>query len=615
MVIADGPGAVYLGAKKCRFNVWAPFINKLDVHIVEPEERVIPLEKTGRGYHQGVAEDMEPGYCYFYRLDGQKEFPDPASRYQPAGVHGPSQIVNSNFLWTDSKWSGINLQDYLIYELHVGAFTREGTFNSIIPYLDELVELGVTAIELMPVAQFPGERNWGYDSVYLYAVQNSYGGPEGLQRLVNACHLKKLAVILDVVYNHLGPEGNYLANFAPYFTERYRTPWGPALNFDGPYSDDVRRFFIENALYWITEFHVDALRLDAVHAILDHSPYTFLEELATSVHEQGNRLNRQVYLFPESADNDKRLVYPSNLGGYGLDAQWNDDFHHSIHVLLTGETNGYYKDYGKLQHLVKAISEGFVYSGEYSSFRKRRHGSSSQEIPAYRFVVCAQNHDQVGNRMMGERLSQLVSFEALKLAAGIVLLSPCIPLIFMGEEYGETNPFQYFVSHSDPHLIKAVRKGRKEEFAAFGWAGEPPDPQDKATFLNSKLNQELRDREQHNTLLRFYKELIHLRNDIHPLSTLSKDALEVVGFDTQNVLLLRRWTDDNEAVAIFNLSRVKGKVNVSLPQGRWRKILDSAEERWDGPGSQNPDSIASNDATVLTLSPSSFGLYMRAKEN
>ncbi|UCG82181.1 MAG: malto-oligosyltrehalose trehalohydrolase, partial [Dehalococcoidia bacterium] len=459
------------------------------------------------------------------------------------------------------------------------------------------------------------ERNWGYDGVYLYAVQNSYGGPEGLRRLVDACHQKGLVVILDVVYNHLGPEGNYLANFAPYFTEHYRTPWGPALNFDGQYSDEVRRFYFDNALYWITEFHIDALRLDAVHAILDHSPITFLEELAATVHQKADTLHRHVHLFPESADNNGRLVYQPDMGGYGHDAIWNDDFHHSLHVLLTGEDKGYYEDYGRLQHLVKAISEGFVYSGEYSSFHKRRHGSPSLEIPASRFVVCAQNHDQVGNRMMGERLSQLVSYEELKLAAGIVLLSPYIPLLFMGEEYGEINPFYYFVSHSDSHLIEAVRKGRKEEFSTFGWVGEPPDPQDEVTFVASKLNHLLGNQKPHNTLKQFYRELIRLRKDKPSLSTLSKDSLEAIGFDTENILLLRRWTDYDEAAAIFNLGRVEKDTHIALPQGEWRKTLDSADERWNGPGSRTPDAIAEKDTAMLKMQPSSFCLYIRAKEN
>jgi maltooligosyltrehalose trehalohydrolase len=359
----------------------------------------------------------------------------------------------------------------------VGTFTPEGTFEAIIPHLDELRELGITAVELMPVAQFPGTRNWGYDGVYPFAVQNSYGGPEGLKRLVNACHGRGIAVVLDVVYNHLGPEGNYLWDFGPYFTDRYKTPWGSAINFDGPHSDPVRRLFIENALYWVTEFRMDGLRIDAVHGILDFSAYPFLEELASAVHEKAERLNRRVYVIAESDLNDTRVIRSRELGGYGLDAQWNDDFHHALHTLLTEDQTGYYQDFGRLGDLVKAFREGFVCSGQYSSYRRRRHGNSSRDIPAGCFVVFAQNHDQVGNRMRGERLSQLVCRERMKLAAGVVFLSPFIPLLFMGEEYGETAPFPYFISHSDADLVEAVRRGRREEFAAFGWSQEPPDPQ------------------------------------------------------------------------------------------------------------------------------------------
>jgi maltooligosyltrehalose trehalohydrolase len=337
----------------------------------------------------------------------------------------------------------------------VGAYTKKGTFESIIPHLDELKKLGITAIELMPVAQFPGTRNWGYDGVYPYAVQNSYGGPEGFKRLVNACHGRGLALVLDVVYNHLGPEGNYLWDFGPYFTDRYKALWGFSINFDGPHSDDVRHYFIQNALYWVTEFHVDALRVDAVHAILDFSAEPFLEELASAVHDEAKRLNRRVYLIAESALNDTRVIRSREFGGYGLDAQWNDDFHHALHTVLTGERMGYYRDFGRLQDLAKALLEGFVYSGEYSPYRRRRHGNSSRDIPAHRFVVFSQNHDQVGNRMRGERLSELVCFERTKLAAGVMTLSPFIPLLFMGEEYGETAPFQYFVSHSDPDLRRS----------------------------------------------------------------------------------------------------------------------------------------------------------------
>ena len=328
--------------------MWAPLAEQVEVRLVSPREELVPLQKGERGYFSAVVAGVEPGSLYFYRLNGQQDFPDPASRFQPQGVHGPSQVVDPRFPWDDGHWSGLPLRDYVIYELHVGTFTPEGTFDAVIPYLDELKELGLTALELMPVAQFPGGRNWGYDGVFPFAVQNSYGGPEGLKRLVNACHQRGLAVVLDVVYNHLGPEGNYLANYGPYFTERYRTPWGPALNFDGPDSDEVRRFFIDNALFWGSEYHIDALRLDALHAIVDLSPQPFVAELAATVHRARERWNRKFYLMAESDLNDVRLVRSPDLGGYGLDAHWNDDFHHALHTLLTGEQTGYYADFGSV---------------------------------------------------------------------------------------------------------------------------------------------------------------------------------------------------------------------------------------------------------------------------
>ena len=391
----------------------------------------------------------------------------------------------------------------------------------------------------MPVAQFPGGRNWGYDGVFPFAVQNSYGGPEGLKRLIKACHQRGLAVVLDVVYNHLGPEGNYLAAYGPYFTQRYRTPWGPALNFDGPDSDEVRRFFIDNALYWASEYHIDALRLDALHAIVDLSPQPFVAELAETVHRARERWNRKFYLMAESDLNDVRLVRSPDLGGYGLDAHWNDDFHHALHTVLTGEQTGYYSDFGRLEQLAKAWREGFIYSGEYSPYRRRRHGSSSRDVAAERLVVFAQNHDQVGNRLGGERLSQLVSFEALKLAAGAVLLSPFLPLLFMGEEYGEVAPFGYFVSHSDPALIEAVRQGRQEEFAAFGWPGEPPDPLDEATFLRAKLDHRLRREGKNKVLLEFYRELLGLRRELSVLTDLGRRDRDVQGYEREKVLWVR----------------------------------------------------------------------------
>ena len=447
-------GATYLDDGKCQFCVWAPHVEEIEVQLISPRIERLALKKDDMGYHLGMSENLGPGSRYVYRLEGGTQRPDPASRFQPEGVHGPSEVVDAKFPWEDDGWKGLALHDVVIYELHVGVYTREGTFDAVIPYLQELKDLGVTAVEIMPVGQFPGNRNWGYDGVYPFAAQNSYGGPQGLKRLVNACHRIGLAVILDVVYNHLGPEGNYFADFAPYFTERYKTPWGSALNFDGPYSDEVRHFFIENARYWISEFHIDALRLDAVHAILDHSPRPFLEELGAAVHKLAAKLNRRVLLMPESASNDARLIRSRERGGYGLDAVWSDDFHHALRTLLTGEQSGYYQDYGELKHLVDAYREGFAYSGAYSRFRKRRHGSSAKDIPAKRFIVFSQNHDQVGNRPRGDRLTDSVCFEALKLAAATVILSPFIPLIFMGEEYGETAPFPFFISHSDAELVE-----------------------------------------------------------------------------------------------------------------------------------------------------------------
>jgi maltooligosyltrehalose trehalohydrolase len=614
--MSPGPklGATYLGDGKCSFLVWAPLVRTVEVHVVAPQERSVPLEKVERGYHHGVVDLMEVGSLYFYTLDGKLERPDPASRSQPRGVIGPSEVVNPSFSWHDDQWRGRPLEEYVIYEIHVGAYTEEGTFDAAISHLDRLRGLGVTAIELMPVAQFPGDRNWGYDGVYPFAVQSSYGGPEGLKRLADACHQRGMAVILDVVYNHFGPEGNFIADFGPYFTDRYLTPWGDAINFDGPGSDEVRRFFVENALFWVVEHHVDALRLDSVHAIIDRSPEPFLAELAAEIHEQAERLGRDVYLIGESAANDVRHITPRELGGYGLDAQWNDDFHHSLHVLLTGEREGYYQDFGSLDHLAKAFEQGFVYSGEYSSFRGQHHGTSSAHVPAQVFVVFAQNHDQVGNRMRGERLFELASFEALKLAAGIVLLSPFVPLLFMGEEYGETAPFLYFVSHSDPGLVEAVRQGRRQEFAAFQWKGDPPDPQDEATFLRSKLEHQLRNEGHHRVLLDFHKELIRLRKETPSLNRMSKDTMQVSACHDANAMLVRRWSDGETTAAIFCFGREQVGVSFSLPAGSWHKVLDSAEEQWLGPGTSIPQNVTSGGEVRLSMHPEMFVLLACRQE-
>jgi maltooligosyltrehalose trehalohydrolase len=608
-------GGVLVGENACSFLVWAPRARSVEVCIVEPREHAVPMQVAGRGYFHAVVEGISAGALYRYRLDGEKERPDPASRYQPRGVHGPSQIIDSSFKWNDSRWRGIALEKYVFYELHVGTFTPEGTFDAIVPRLAALKDLGVTAIELMPVAQFPGERNWGYDGVYPYAVQASYGGPLGLKRLVDACHQHGIAVALDVVYNHLGPEGNYLADFAPYFTDLYKTPWGQAINFDDAESDEVRRYFTDNALQWVTDYHVDALRLDAIHAIVDPSARTSLEELSSAVHAKAEELGRDVYLIPEDNRNDTRVVKSPEVGGWGFDSVWNDDFHHSLHVLLTGERDAYYQDFSGVGDLAGAYREGFVYSGQYSKYRRKRYGISSKRIPARRFVVFSQNHDQVGNRSVGDRPSQSRSFEQLKLAAGTVLLSPYIPLLFMGEEYAETAPFQYFVSHGDPALIEAVREGRKKEFAEFGWVGDIPDPQSEATFLGCKLNWNLHAEGQHRVLWNFYQELLRLRRDIPVLANLDKDAMEVTPFTDQKVLLVRRWDASGQVLIVHSFDRIPASVNLPVPAGKWQTVLDSNEERWQGDGGATTDKPQSHGEIQLRLTPwASLVLWQKAPE-
>jgi len=570
-------GAIYLDHQRSRFRVWAPQARSVEIDL---QGRRVPLEPREHGTFEAVIDGAGPGTRYFYSLDGGPGRPDPASRFQPESVHGPSMVIDRRFDWQDEGWSGIPLEEHILYELHVGTFTPEGTFEAAIPHLDRLADLGVTAVELMPVAQFPGRRNWGYDGVLPYAVQNSYGGPEGLKRLVDACHARGLAVVLDVVYNHLGPEGNYLSEFGPYFTDRYKTPWGLALNFDGPDSDFVRRYFVENALQWIADYHVDGLRLDAVHAIADASERPFLQELGQEVADLSATLGRPVHVFPESDLNTLFFLRAREHGGCGFDAQWTDDFHHSLHTLLTGERSGYYQDFGGLDQMAKAMAGGFVYTGQSSPFRRRRHGVPADGLAGSRHVVCIQNHDQTGNRMNGERLASLVDFESLKLAAGAVLLSPFLPLLFMGEEYGETAPFLYFVDHSDPDLVEAVRNGRREELASFGWREEPPDPQSEETFERSRLAQSQHESGWHAALHAFYQELIRLRKSVPALARPSKEGVEVTAFEAERSILMRRRSGGSEALIVFNFSEREQRL--PLPDGDWRRVLDSAGEAGQG---------------------------------
>ncbi|MEC4675754.1 MAG: malto-oligosyltrehalose trehalohydrolase [Nitrospirota bacterium] len=601
-------GSFYLGNGECEFVVWSPLVEKLAVKIVSPVERLLPMEKDGAGYWKVAAGEVLPGTRYFYRIEDGRERPDPASNFQPLGVHGPSQVVDhGSFLWEDMEWRGTEPGTMIIYELHVGAFTQDGSFDALARRIGELKEFGINSIEIMPVAQFPGERNWGYDGVCPFAVQGSYGGPEGLKRVVNECHKEGMAVILDVVYNHLGPEGNYIWDFGPYFTDKYKTPWGWAINFDDAYSDDVRNYFIENALYWFDNFHIDALRLDAVHAIYDFSAKPFLTDLSENVDSFSSSKGRKFYLIAESDLNDARVILGRESGGYGIDAQWCDDFHHSVHTILTNERTGYYMDFGRIEDLVKSLKEGFVYSWDYSAYRKRRHGSSSRDFPADQFIVSSQNHDQVGNRMLGERLSSLVTFEALKMAAGVVLFSPYIPLLFMGEEYGEDSPFLYFVSHSDADLIESVRKGRINEFNSFAREKEFPDPQDVETFRKSKIDWEKREEGHHKVMLDFYRRLIKLRKEIPALSCPDRTKMEVTGMEEEKIVFIRRWKDDSHVFMVFNFNGEESSFNASFPEGVWRKLLDSSDGIWNGPGMISPDGASGEE--FITMKGLSFAVY------
>ncbi len=537
-------GAHLLAPDRCEFRVWAPYLDRVELHIVGPDDRRVALTKDAAGYHEAVV-DAGAGTRYLFAVNGN-ERPDPASRLQPEGVHGPSEVVPEELAWHDAGWRGVALEDYVIYELHVGTFTPAGTFDAIIPRLDALKELGITAVELLPVAQFPGGRNWGYDGVYVSAAQNTYGGPLALKRLVDACHARGLALVLDVVYNHLGPEGNYLAEYGPYFTDRYITPWGKALNFDGPRSDDVRWFFIHNALQWIDEFHVDALRVDAVHAVVDHSAEPFLQDLTTAVRARAETLGRRIVSIAESDLNDPRVITPRAQLGLGFDTQWSDDFHHALHALLTGERAGYYLGFGRVSDLARVMNDGYLFIGQHSPYRGRKYGLKPATRDGAQFVVCAQNHDQVGNRMAGERLAALVPRQKLRLAAAAVVLSPFVPMLFMGEEYGETAPFQYFTSHGDADLIEAVRRGRREEFEEFEWEGEPPDPHDEATFLRSKLQWERQD----TTLRDLYRHLLRLRRENPALRALDLDAVETEADDELGILVVRR----HGVTIVFNFS-------------------------------------------------------------
>jgi maltooligosyltrehalose trehalohydrolase len=601
-------GVRLVSDKKVRAVVWAPHCNKVEMRVIEPEKKVLELKKDAWGYWVADA-DLEEGSYYKIVLDDEKERPDPASLSQPQGVHGPSQVISLDHAqWTDHHWKNIPLGKMIIYELHVGTFTPEGTFDAIIPRLQYLKELGINAIEIMPIAQFPGSRNWGYDGVYPFAVQDSYGGANGLQRLVNACHNAGIAVVLDVVYNHMGPEGNYLSDFGPYFTDKYHTPWGMALNFDDAWCDGVRNFFIQNVLMWFRDFHIDALRLDAVHAIKDLSANHILKEMVEETERLSDDVGIRKHLIAECDLNDAKYIQPHEIGGYGIHAQSIDEFHHAIHVLVTGEKAGYYSDFGQLDHLKRGFTEAFIYNGKFSVHRNKRFGNDASDRPFNQFVVFSQNHDQVGNRMKGDRLSVLVSYEALKLVAGTVIMSPFIPLLFMGEEYCETNPFQYFVSHTDKDLVEAVRKGRKSEFKAFHHSEETPDPQSEETFNNSKLGWDL-ENGRSPAMLNYYKELIRIRKENSIFYDYNRKSLSAR--DSGNkILYVHRKSADQELLLVINFNKQDIDETHHFPgKGDWIKILDSADKKWLGPGSEMPYTFSNR--LDINIKAESIAVYRR----
>lgn len=563
--------------------VWAPQAKQISLQLAG--EKKIPLQREQYGYWQAACPGLKPGDRYLINIDGENTFPDPASLSQPDGVHEPSECIDLNEIRKirDKHWTGLTTRDLIIYELHVGTFTPEGTFPALQQKLDYLKDLGINAIEIMPVSSFPGSRNWGYDGVYPFAVQQSYGGAIEFANLIKACHQKGIAVILDVVYNHLGPEGNYLEAFGPYFTDKYKTPWGKAINFDNAWCDGVRHYFLENALMWLRDFHVDGLRLDAVHAMKDFSPKHILQELSENVLKLNQKTNAQHFLIAECDLNDTRFIDPLTQGGYGLDAQWCDEWHHAIHALMTGERQGYYADFGSLQQVVKTFNHAWVYDGNFSPHRRKKFGTFTAGQPGQRFVIFTQNHDQTGNRMMGDRLSSLVCFESLKLLAGAMFVSPFIPMLFMGEEYAEDSPFQYFISHGDEELVSLVREGRKNEFREFMKDSEPPDPASEDTFNRSKLKWDYLEVVSKQCMLAYYKKLIALRKEQPLFRPGKRDHINAFEAADKDAIVLVHENGKERLVAIMNFGENNATIAVPALNATAADLLVySAHKQWGG---------------------------------
>jgi len=560
-----------------KFTVWAPVPNKVELLL---NGKLLPMSRNQDAWWTAEIPEAKPGDNYGFILDGAGPFPDPRSPWQPAGVHKLSRLVDENaFQWSRRNFQAPPLASAIIYELHMGTFTPKGAFLSTIERLDHLVELGVTHIELMPVVEFSGNHGWGYDGVDLFAPHHAYGTPDELKKLVDACHARGLAVILDVVYNHLGPSGNYLAKFGTYFTKKFESPWGEGINFDGPDSGEVRRFFCDNALMWLRDFHFDALRLDAVHGILDTSAVHILEQLKLEVEKLSTQLGRHLALIPESDLNDPRLLWSRERGGFQLDAQWSDDFHHTLHTVLTGERTGYYSDFGSIAALAKALRHAFVYDGVFSEHRRRIHGRTAEGLSGHRFLGYLQNHDQVGNRARGDRSTHLMSPGKLKIGAALVLASPFLPMLFQGEEWGASTPFCYFTDHQDPELAKAVREGRCREFVAFGWKPEDvADPQAPETFEQSKLNWDETLKPAHADILDWHKRLIQLRRNEPDLSDGDLNNVRVNFDEKERWLVLERGSISvvcNFAERLQAIPISTGASQILMASGEKIQISDS----------------------------------------
>ncbi len=548
-------GAYVLDSKNglVEFRVLAFNKKKVELLLRSNEKiKVVPMQKERPHIFSTVLESAGRDLLYKFKLEKEGIFPDPYSNFQPEGVHGFSQVIDHNtFKWDDQDWRGKKLSELIFYELHVGTFTPEGTFRAVADRLDYLLELGINAIELMPVAQTPGKWNWGYDGANLFSVNKNYGRPDDLKYLVAKCHKKDIAVFLDVVYNHLGPEGNYLPVYGPYFTSKHSTPWGAAVNFDDRHSEYMRAMVVDNVRYWLQEYHFDGLRLDAIHAIQDESPTHILQEIKDTAQTIAEKSNRRIALIAETDENDVKIINPPEKGGYGLDAQWMDDFHHTVHTILTGEKAGYYIDYGHLGGLVK-VYKNYSFTGEFSRFWQKKRGTDASQNPGYQFVVSIQNHDQVGNRAGGERLSSLVDFPTLKTAAGLMFFSPYVPLLFMGEEYAEKNPFLFFTDYEDAELKVAVSEGRKKEFKAFKWDSFN-DPEDAQTFYNSKLTPHDKWNLQNRQMFSFYRDLIDFRKSHPALKHLAKKNTMVKVDEKTRLVEIQRWHGSSKLTGLFNL--------------------------------------------------------------